>query len=159
MIRIQRSPEGHYVLEASIDVARPREEVFPFFADARNLQRLTPPWLDFEVRTPEPIPMQEGALIDYRLRLHGIPLAWRSRIERWDPPASFVDVQVRGPYSLWEHEHRFIALGPRSTRIEDRVRYAVPGGALVHRLFIRRDLERIFGHRLKILRELLPEAA
>jgi ligand-binding SRPBCC domain-containing protein len=134
-------------------IPRPLDEVFPFFAEARNLGRITPPWLDFEVLTPAPIEMAPGTLIDYRLRWHGLPLRWRTKILAWEPPHRFVDSQLRGPYRLWEHEHRF-SDQDGDTLATDRVRYAVWGGALVERLFVRRDVERIFAHRQQVLAEL-----
>ena len=124
----------------------PLDEVFAFFADAHNLEALTPPWLRFTVLTPAPIEMKPGARIDYRLRLRGLPLRWQSEITVWEPPRRFVDAQRRGPYRLWHHEHTFAAEG-EGTRVGDRVRYAVPGGALVNALFVRRDVEKIFAYR------------
>jgi ligand-binding SRPBCC domain-containing protein len=141
-----------HVLETDIRLASPRDEVFPFFADAMNLQQITPPFLDFRILTPPPIRMEAGTLIDYSLKLRGIPIRWRTRIAGWDPPFSFVDEQVRGPYRLWVHEHRFLE-EDEGTRVLDRVRYAVPGGALVHRLLVRREVERIFAYRTERLRE------
>jgi ligand-binding SRPBCC domain-containing protein len=127
-------------------------EIFPFFGDARNLQAITPAWLDFQIVTPGPITMQAGTLIDYRLRVHGVPLRWRTRINAWEPPHRFVDEQLRGPYRQWLHEHTFVAQNG-GTLARDVVRYAVPGGALVNWLFVRRDVERIFAHRQAKLRE------
>jgi len=124
----------------------PLEEVFPFFADARNLEQLTPDWLSFTVLTPEPIPMAAGTTIDYRLAWHGIPLRWRSEIAAWEPPHRFVDRQLRGPYRLWHHEHRFFEVDG-GTRVTDQVDYAVWGGALALRFGVRRDIERIFEFR------------
>lgn len=128
----------------------PVEEVFPFFADAGNLQRLTPPWLHFEILTPRPIKMRAGALIDYRLRARRIPLRWQSEITAWEPPQRFVDEQRRGPYRLWRHEH---TLEPREggAICRDRVQYAVPFDTLTHRLFVRPDIERIFAFRRRTL--------
>ena len=126
------------------------DETFAFFADAHNLEAITPPWLRFRVVTPAPIPMGQGALIDYRLRLRGIPLRWQSRIEVWEPGRRFVDVQVAGPYRLWHHAHRFEPLAGGGTRIRDTVRYALPFGRVgraAHALLVRRDLERIFDFR------------
>jgi ligand-binding SRPBCC domain-containing protein len=132
---------------------RPLAEVFPFFAAARNLGAITPPWLRFEVLTPEPIEMRVGALVDYRLRWHGLPLPWRTEISAWEPPHRFVDRQLRGPYRLWVHEHRF-AERDGGTLVSDRVTYAVPGGALVERLFVRRDVAAIFAFRRAALERL-----
>src|SRR5277367_5549628 len=86
---------------------RPRSEVFPFFSEARNLEELTPPWLNFEVLTPPPLVMKPGLLIDYRIRVHGIPIRWRTEILTWEPPERFVDTQLSGPYTLWHHTHTF----------------------------------------------------
>src|SRR5437763_16588382 len=105
------------------------DEVFGFFAEARNLELLTPGWLRFEVLTPEPVDMGEGTVIDYRLRLHGAPLRWRSRIERWEPGRVFVDRQVRGPYRLWHHRHDFEAV-EAGAGVRDTVHYALPLGPL-----------------------------
>jgi ligand-binding SRPBCC domain-containing protein len=125
------------------------DEVFEFFAQARNLEVLTPPWLSFEVLTPEPVAMQEGTLLDYRLRLHGLPLRWRSRIEAWEPGRVFVDRQIRGPYRLWHHRHEFEVTG-EGTVVRDIVHYALPLGPLgeiAHAVLVRRDLARIFDFR------------
>jgi ligand-binding SRPBCC domain-containing protein len=126
------------------------EEVFAFYGEARNLARITPPWLGFEVTTPGPIEMGVGTLIEYRLRLHRVPVQWRTRIEAWEPPRRFVDVQIRGPYALWEHTHEFEEDGPAATIVRDRVRYSLPFGPvgdLGDRLLVRRDLRRIFDYR------------
>lgn len=131
---------------------RPIEEVFPFFSDARNLEELTPGWLSFRVLTPEPIPMAVGTTIDYRLAWHGIPLRWTSEIAAWDPPHRFVDRQLRGPYRLWHHEHRFEE-ADGGTLVVDDVDYAVWGGAVAVRLGVRRDIERIFAFRSAQLAE------
>ncbi|MEA2214184.1 MAG: hypothetical protein QOF83_4132 [Solirubrobacteraceae bacterium] len=136
-------------LEREQRVERPVGEVFAFFAAARNLERLTPRWLSFAVLTPEPIDMHVGTLIDYRLRVHGIPLRWQSRIEEWDPGRSFVDRQLRGPYGLWHHRHTFVVDG-EDTIVHDAVDYGLPLsplGEMAHPLFVRRDLERIFEYR------------
>jgi ligand-binding SRPBCC domain-containing protein len=147
-----------FELHAEIDLPLPLEEVFAFFADAGNLEAITPPWLHFRTLSPQPIAMRPGALIDYRIRLQGVPLRWRSEITAWEPPHRFVDEQVRGPYRLWHHEHTFRDLGGR-TRVVDHVRYAVWGGApfegLIERLFVRSRLEGIFRHRQQRIAELL----
>jgi ligand-binding SRPBCC domain-containing protein len=130
-------------------VPQPLDEVFDFFADARNLEALTPPWLRFEILTPMPIAMRPGARIDYRLRVHGVPLRWRSEITVWEPPHRFVDVQIRGPYRHWHHEHRF-AERDGGTAIGDVVDYAVGGlflEPLLHRFLVAPDVRRIFAYR------------
>jgi len=126
------------------------EEVFPFFADAHNLEAITPPWLGFRVLTPRPVEMRPGALIEYRLRLRGIPLAWLTRIAEWVPGVRFADEQLSGPYRLWHHTHEFEPAGAGGTLMRDTVRYALPGwplGEVAHALVVRRDLEAIFDHR------------
>jgi len=133
----------------------PPERVFPFFADARNLERITPPWLRFRVLTPGEIPMHAGTLIDYRLRLHGLPLRWQSEITVWEPPLRFVDCQRRGPYRSWIHEHRFEAEGG-GTRVLDQVDYLPPGGRLADRLFVARQVAAIFAFRTEALRRQFP---
>lgn len=132
---------------------RPLDEVFPFFADARNLEELTPPWLRFDVVTPEPIPMIVGTTIDYRLAWRGIPLRWTSEIAAWEPPHRFIDRQLRGPYRLWHHEHRFEER-ENGTNVIDEVDYAVWGGAIANRFGVARDIEKIFAFRSARLREL-----
>jgi ligand-binding SRPBCC domain-containing protein len=146
------------LLERSQRVEVPVEQAFAFYGDAVNLEPLTPPWLRFEVITPAPITMGAGALLDYRLRLHWVPIRWQTRIEIWEPPHRFVDTQARGPYSLWEHTHLFEPDGDGATVIHDRVRYAIPYGplgALADRLFVRRDLKRIFDFRAQAVDERL----
>jgi ligand-binding SRPBCC domain-containing protein len=141
---------GVHLLERSQRVELPPERAFELYGDARNLEAITPPWLGFEVTTPAPPEMRAGTLIDYRLKLHRVPVRWRTEIEVWEPPRRFVDVQVSGPYSLWEHTHEFEPVGEGAVLIHDRVRYALPLGPLgrlAHRLFVRRDLERIFDYR------------
>lgn len=129
---------------------RPVEEVFPFFADARNLQRITPSFLDFKVVTPGPIEMREGAIIDYRLRVRGVPIRWRTRINVWEPNRRFVDEQIKGPYRKWVHEHTFEPV-EGGTLCRDRVDYAVPLDLLMHRPIVRPDIERIFAFRQREL--------
>ena len=139
-----------HVLERSQRLELEVEQAFEFYAQARNLEAITPPWLGFQVITAAPIEMREGALIDYRLRLHGVTVRWRTRIETWEPPLRFVDVQLRGPYALWEHTHTFKRDGESGVLIGDRVRYALPLGPLgelAHTAFVKRDLERIFDYR------------
>jgi ligand-binding SRPBCC domain-containing protein len=146
-----------HVLEREQRLDGAPEEVFPFFADARNLEAITPPLLRFRVRTPGPITMQAGTLLKYRLRLHGVPVGWTTVIADWEPPHRFVDVQVRGPYALWHHTHTFVPDGDGGTLMRDVVRYAIGFGALgelAHRLLVRRDLEAIFDFRSRSVPEL-----
>lgn len=143
------------IFSSEIWIPRPLEDVFAFFADARNLQEITPPWLSFEVLTPGEITMRPGTLIDYRLRVHGIPLRWRSEITVWEPPRRFVDAQRRGPYRLWVHEHRFVGKDGGTLAVDD-IRYAVAGGSLVNALFVARDVRKIFEFRSRALRDIFP---
>ena len=138
-------------------IERPLDAVFAFFAEARNLERITPSWLRFEVQGDDTVPMAVGAQIDYRLHVHGVPIRWTSRIEEWEPGVSFIDRQLRGPYALWHHRHTFIAQGT-GTVVGDEVHYAVPLGRLgelAHPLFVARDLRRIFDYRHEAVPRLL----
>ena len=146
-----------YVLERQQWISRPLGEVFDFFSRAENLGSLTPPWLHFRIRTPDPIEMRKGAEIEYTIRLAVLPMRWRTRIDVWEPEKHFVDVQERGPYALWEHLHEFMPLGS-GVLMTDRVRYALPLGAigrLVHALAVRAALGAIFEYRYARIRELL----
>ncbi len=142
-----------YHLDTATWLPKPLPEVFAFFADAVNLETLTPPWLRFELRTPAPIKMAPGTLIDYRLRLHGLPIRWRSEIAVWEPPTRFVDEQRRGPYRLWRHAHTF-AEEDGGTRVEDHVEFGAFGGLIVNEWIIARDLRRIFSYRHRQLHRL-----
>jgi ligand-binding SRPBCC domain-containing protein len=135
-----------YLLETELWLPQPRAEVFSFFADAYNLETITPPWLNFEVLTPAPIVMRHGTLIDYRIRIHGVSVRWRTEIKIWQPPHQFVDEQLHGPYKLWQHTHTFEERDG-GTRCTDQVRYHPRGGALMNWLFVRRDVENIFEYR------------
>jgi ligand-binding SRPBCC domain-containing protein len=141
-----------YLFEDELVLPQPQGVIFPFFADARNLQIITPPWLGFEILPPVPEEIRAGTLIDYRIRVHGIPLKWRTAITAWEPPFRFVDEQLRGPYRRWIHEHTFEPCGG-GTLCRDRVRYAVPGGAIINALFVRPDVEQIFAFRKRVLTE------
>lgn len=146
-----------YVLERSQIIPRPRAEVFAFFCDAFNLESITPAFLKFRIVTPKPIRMAEGTLIDYELNLYGIPLRWRTLIDRWQADEKFSDTQLNGPYELWHHTHIFEEVGPTRTLMRDRVLYRVPFGIfgrLAHWLFINRSLEMIFDYRAKVTAEL-----
>lgn len=137
------------------------DEVFPFFADAFNLEALTPPLLRFKVVTPAPITMHVGALIQYALKLRGVPVSWLTSIQGWDPPHRFVDTQVKGPYALWHHTHTFAPTDDgEGTIMEDTVRYGIafgPFGELAHTLFVKRDVEAIFAFRAQEIPRLLAE--
>jgi ligand-binding SRPBCC domain-containing protein len=140
------SEERLFILSSSVVLRHSREELFEFFSDAFQLEQLTPPWLNFRILTPAPIHIRTGCLIDYTIRLRGIPIQWQTEISSWDPPYSFTDRQIRGPYRLWEHLHTFETV-PEGTLASDEVRYRVPGGRLINRLFVQRDLVKIFTYR------------
>ena len=146
-----------HVLEREQRVARPLAEVFEFFARADNLERITPPWLSFGLVSQEPSELRRGTLLQYRLRVDGVPLPWVSEIELWEPCRAFVDRQVCGPYRLSRHQHDFAPIGAQ-TIVRDRVRYALSlsrFGELAHAVFVRRDLERIFEFRRQAVSQLL----
>ena len=142
-----------HLINTELWLPHPREKIFPFFADAQNLPMLTPDWLQFRVTTPGPIVPQQGARIDYQLRLHGFRVKWQSEITVWEPPHRFVEEQRHGPCKHWKHEHIFAERDGNTLAI-DRVLYAVRGGAVVNFLFVQRDVNRIFDYRKKKLREL-----
>ncbi len=146
-----------YRLERTQFIPRPLEDTFSFFSDAGNLERITPGFLKFQIETSSPIDMRAGTLIDYRLRLLGVPLRWRTQIVEFERPRRFVDVQLRGPYRLWRHTHEFISESD-GTRMSDCVDYQLPFGPLgtiVHAVFVRRTLEKIFDYRRQRIEELL----
>lgn len=143
---------AEFLFETELWLPRPRAEVFHFFSDSHNLEDITPPFLKFVVLTPGPIEMRQGTLIDYKLRIRGFPVRWRTLISAWEPPFRFVDEQVRGPYRQWIHEHTFKEQDG-GTMMRDSVRYRVPGGSLVNRFFVRADVERIFDFRRKWLQK------
>lgn len=147
-----------YVLERKQLLPAGIDQAFEFFGKAENLEAITPPFLGFEIVTPTPIEMEVGALIRYKLRLHGIPLSWLTRIDEWNPPHSFVDRQLRGPYALWHHTHTFEAIDDDHTSMTDRVRYGLPLGPLgmiARELLVKRDLDRIFDHRHERIGEMI----
>jgi ligand-binding SRPBCC domain-containing protein len=135
-----------YRLTTQLLVAESREDIFSFFSDAFQLETITPPWLKFAVTTPRPIEMSEGTLIDYKLRLRGIPIRWRSKISQWRPPLNFVDEQVTGPYLFWHHLHTFHEVED-GTLVQDIVQYGVPLGFIMHPVFVQHELKRIFEYR------------
>lgn len=144
-----------YVLERTVHVQRPLPDVFDFFAAAENLERLTPPELGFQIRSDLSRKIKKGTLIEYRIKLHGLPMKWLTEITGWNPPHSFEDTQLRGPYAKWVHTHTFVAEG-NGTRVHDRVVYALPLDPLgrIARPIITRQLRRIFDYREKVMREI-----
>ena len=158
----RRSPEmKDHVLRCTLHLAVPRTTAFAFFSHAENLARITPPELAFKIRTPLPIDMRAGALIDYTIGLRGIPMRWRTRIDRWVPDEEFVDVQLRGPYAKWVHRHGFRDDGNGGTIIDDEVRYRLPFGmlgAIAHPI-VRMQLRRIFNFRGQAVRRLLGDTS
>ena len=150
-------PLRTFTLETSLWLPQPADRVFAFFADAANLETLTPPWLRFRILTPLPIAMAAGTRLDYRLRYRGFPLRWRTEILAWEPPHRFVDSQIKGPYRRWYHEHTFVEQDG-GTLATDNVEYALLGGALTNALLIGRDVERIFAYRQERLLEIFGAA-
>ena len=150
--------DGHHFLETSTLLPLKADDVFAFFANAENLERITPPELAFRILTPTPIDMREGTIIEYRLRLFGVPFSWRTRIVEWQPNDHFIDEQIRGPYRRWRHRHTFVEC-EEGTRMTDRVEYRLPflpAGAVALPL-VRHQLDRIFRYRTDAIRELLGD--
>lgn len=143
-----------YQLKTSIILPAPREIVFDFFSRAENLEKITPPWLNFRFVSPPPQEITAGTHIQYALRLHRLPFRWRTEISMWEPPLRFVDRQLNGPYREWIHEHRFEVITEKRTQMTDIVHYRLPLGILgklVHELFVRRDVEEIFRYRRRAI--------
>lgn len=156
MVTIDWNPEDRlFCLQSVVTLAHSPEALFEFFSDAFQLEQITPPWLNFKIQTPGPIDIRKGCLIDYSIRLRGIPIRWRTEISEWSPPCSFVDRQLKGPYLLWEHLHTFEKVA-EGTVARDEVRYRVPGGRLINWLMVKRDLIRIFEFRRNKMLELFP---
>lgn len=153
----QKTRNNEKVLQSELTIPHPPELVFPFFSRAENLQKITPPSLKFAIKTPLPVEMKAGALIDYRISLLGIPMNWRTEITIWEPPFRFVDTQLKGPYHTWIHEHKFEATPEGHTRMMDTVRYRLPLAPLsepAHWLFVRAQVRSIFRYREKIIADL-----
>lgn len=145
---------SHAQLVRSFQVARPIEEVFQFFSDPRQLEAVTPAWMRFTTAKDSPGVMFEGARVKFRLRLRGIPFTWTSLVTEWNPPFSFTDEQLSGPFRYWKHEHHFSPT-TNGTHIEDRITYSVPGGRLINRILVKPDLKRIFDYREAKIRRIL----
>jgi len=149
-----------YTMAFTQQVARPLPEVFNFFSRAENLEALTPPWLNFKILKAEPQPVQQGTLIHYSLRVHGIPLRWTSEIVEWEPPYRFVDLQLRGPYKLWRHEHRFEPCDG-GTLISDTINLSLPLGFLgqiAYKIKVYSDVQEIFAFRKGKIRSIFGAA-
>lgn len=140
-------------LERESVIKAPIEEVFSFFGKAENLNIITPPQLKFDIVTPLPITIKEGTIIDYKIKISGLSFNWRTKITEWEPPRRFIDIQTRGPYKMWVHEHTFIADGNK-TIMKDKVNYISKGWflePLIQRFFVRKKVEDIFDYRQKKL--------
>lgn len=151
---------AEYILERRQIIERPREEVFDFFADAGNLEKITPPELNFKITTPQPIDIKKGALIDYQLKLRGLPLTWKTEITLWNPPFEFVDTALKSPYKQWIHSHQFTIGEQNETIMEDMVRYRLPFeplGNIAH-FIVGRELNYIFDYRYKIIEEIFGKS-
>jgi uncharacterized protein len=145
-----------FIFHAEQYVPHPLDEVFEFFSKAENLQQLTPAWLHFRILEVEPSPVRKGTHIRYSLRWRVFPIQWTTEITEWEPPHRFVDVQLKGPYKLWHHEHRFAAEGS-GTRISDEVQYLLPFGmvgSIAHALKVKKDVETIFNYRREVVERL-----
>jgi len=150
---------SEHILERTQIIKKPREEVFNFFADAGNLERITPPELKFHIISPQPIDIKKGALIDYQLKLRGIPITWKTEITEWNPPVSFVDTALKSPYKQWIHRHTFEENESGETVMKDVVRYRLPFeplGDLAH-WYVKKELNYIFDYRYKVIEEIFSE--
>ncbi|SVD37587.1 uncharacterized protein METZ01_LOCUS390441 [marine metagenome] len=145
-----------FLLETQQLISKPREEVFEFFSNAENLEFLTPDFLNFNILTKLPIKMQEGTEIEYKLKLYGVPIKWKSLITSWNPFESFVDEQIKGPYAKWVHTHIFESIG-RTCLVKDRVNYKVLGDSLTNKIFVSSNLRTIFQYRTNRLMEYFAE--
>ncbi len=151
---------SEHILTRELTIDLPIAEVFDFFADAGNLERITPPELNFHITTPQPFNIQKGTLIDYRLKVRGLTVKWRTEISEWNPPFSFVDQALKSPYTQWIHRHTFTEIEANKTLMKDEVKYRLPFepfGDLAH-WFVRRELKYIFDFRQKIVSEILQPA-
>ena len=150
---------AEHILERKQIIERPRTEVFKFFADAGNLEKITPPELNFHIITAQPIDIKKGALIEYRLKLRGIPIHWKTEIAEWNPPHSFVDTALKSPYKQWIHLHSFEEGERGETIMKDLVRYRLPlepFGDIAH-FFVKKELKYIFDYRRKVVEEIFKK--
>ena len=152
-LRHGRLADGGSFLETQTELPLPIPDVFAFFANAENLERITPPELGFSILTPTPIAIGQGTLIDYRLKLYGVPFRWRTKIVEWQPDSQFVDEQLSGPYKSWRHRHTF-EKSEAGTRMTDRVEYRLPFAPVgnIALPLVRRQLDRIFRYRAEAIR-------
>jgi ligand-binding SRPBCC domain-containing protein len=150
---------AEHTLEREQIIRRPRAEVFEFFADAGNLERITPPELNFQIITPQPIDIKKGALIDYRLKLRGIPITWKTEITEWNPPHDFVDTALQSPYKQWIHLHTFEEGAAGETIMRDAVRYRLPLEPLgdVAHFYVKKELAYIFDYRRKVIEDIFKD--
>lgn len=147
---------AEHILERTQVIKRERAEVFEFFADAANLERITPPELAFHIITAQPIAVEKGTLIDYELKLRGIPLKWKTEITEWNPPHAFVDTALKSPYKQWIHRHTFETGAPGETIMKDVVRYRLPFeplGDIAH-FYVKKELAYIFDYRYRVIEEI-----
>ena len=143
-----------YQFHSTTIIKAPLKEVFDFFSNPSNLEKITPHSMQFRIVSEQPLVMKEGLQINYRLKIRGFPCGWSSLISKWDPPHCFADSQTKGPYRLWQHTHRFKALDDNTTRMVDEIKYNHIGGKLINRLFIKRDIEKIFNYRTEMIQSL-----
>ena len=138
-----------YIFESKLVIDKPIYEVFEFFCKAENLQKLTPPTLNFKILSELPIEMKKGSRINYRIKLYGVPVIWKTEITKWDPPFEFEDTQLKGPYKLWKHRHIFKDLGDK-TEMTDIVEYnpkGFPFNTILDKLIVKKEIEKIFNYR------------
>lgn len=150
---------SEYILERKQIIYRPREEVFDFFADAKNLEKITPPELNFKITTAEPIEIKKGTIIDYKLKLRGFPISWKTEITQWNPPFDFIDSALKSPYKQWIHLHKFSVGENGETIMEDIVRYRLsfePFGGVAH-FYVKKELNYIFNYRYKVVEKIFSK--
>ncbi len=150
---------AEHILERKQIIYRPRDEVFEFFADAKNLERITPPELNFKITTLEPIEIQKWTIIDYKLKLRGLPITWKTEISQWNPPFDFIDSALKSPYKQWIHLHKFSVGDNGETIMEDIVRYRLPFepfGDVAH-FYVKKELNYIFNYRYKIVEQIFSK--